>query len=130
MRGGWRTWLQTASHGLGLTNPVGHLQVYYHNTLSGESSWTKPQDFKGEDATAGAQPVPVSSTDVQVLLNALQRVAIGRRVRCCRFYWKPILTVAAAAANLVGGSQCWCLRQICRCTDALQRVACGHLINC
>ena len=66
-----------------LTNLHGCLQVYYHNTLSGESSWTKPQDFKGEDATAGAQPVPVSSTDVQVLLNALQRVVIGRMVRCC-----------------------------------------------
>lgn len=66
-----------------LTDPVVGLQVYYHNTLSGESSWTKPQDFKGEDATAGAQPVPVSSTDVQVHQNALQNRACGGMVRCC-----------------------------------------------
>ena len=42
------------------------LQVYYHNTQSGESSWVKPKDFQGDAASAKGQPMPVSSADVQV----------------------------------------------------------------
>lgn len=40
------------------------LQVYYHNTVTGESSWQKPEGFNGKVGVAGGTPVPISSEDI------------------------------------------------------------------
>ncbi|KAK9805328.1 hypothetical protein WJX73_002568 [Symbiochloris irregularis] len=39
-------------------------QVYYHNTATQESSWTKPEGFAGDADTAAGPPVPVSQQRV------------------------------------------------------------------
>ena len=36
-------------------------RTYYHNQLTGESSWERPQGFQGDEARASSNPVPVSS---------------------------------------------------------------------
>lgn len=41
-----------------------HLQVYYHNPSTGESSWQKPEGFEGNVGSAGAAPVPISSEQI------------------------------------------------------------------
>lgn len=35
--------------------------VYYYNSVSGESSWEKPEGFSGNADKASSNPVPVSS---------------------------------------------------------------------
>lgn len=40
------------------------VQVYYHNTATNESSWTKPEGFSGDTEKAAAPPVPVSQQRV------------------------------------------------------------------
>ena len=37
------------------------MQVYYHNTSTGESSWVKPEGFEGDAAAGKGAPTPVSS---------------------------------------------------------------------
>lgn len=37
------------------------MQVYYHNTSTGESSWQKPAGFEGDAAAGQGAPTPVSS---------------------------------------------------------------------
>lgn len=41
------------------------VQVYYYNTLTNESSWEKPEGFKGDSSKASAQPVPASTTSIK-----------------------------------------------------------------
>ena len=41
-----------------------HMQVYYHNPSTGESSWQKPEGFQGDAGSAGAAPVPISSEQI------------------------------------------------------------------
>lgn len=40
------------------------LQVYYHNTVTQESTWQKPEGFNGQIATAKGTPVPIASEDI------------------------------------------------------------------
>lgn len=40
-------------------------QVYYFNTLTNESSWTKPAGFVGDAQRASAQPTPVATERVR-----------------------------------------------------------------
>ena len=47
-----------------MANLVLMSQVYYHNTVTGESSWQKPEGFSGQIGTAGGTPVPISSEDI------------------------------------------------------------------
>lgn len=44
--------------------PLLHLQVYYHNPSTGESSWQKPERFEGNAGSAGAAPIPISSEQI------------------------------------------------------------------
>lgn len=39
-------------------------QMYYHNTLTGESSWTTPEGFEGEAPDVADTPVPVAQANV------------------------------------------------------------------
>lgn len=39
-------------------------QVYYYNTVSEESAWERPPDFKGDTEKVAEQPVPSSSNVV------------------------------------------------------------------
>jgi transcription elongation regulator 1 len=41
-------------------------QVYYHNTMTGESSWERPEGFSGDGVTAVAEgpPVPVAQASI------------------------------------------------------------------
>ena len=41
-------------------------QVYYFNTLTNESSWTRPEGFQGEPADSGTkQGKPISSARIK-----------------------------------------------------------------
>lgn len=44
--------------------PSLHMQVYYHNPSTGESSWQKPEGFEGVAGSAGAAPIPISSDQI------------------------------------------------------------------
>jgi WW domain len=43
------------------------LQVYYYNTVTGDSSWSTPEDFAGNAPTGsgGGASVPISTTPVK-----------------------------------------------------------------
>ena len=62
--------IQTRPQGMRMGRPrangkaAGWTQVYYFNTLTNESSWTKPEGFKGEEDGA-KQAKPVSSIRVR-----------------------------------------------------------------
>ena len=54
-------------------------QVYYHNTVSGESSWQKPEGFEGEAVSAGGVPIPVSTEDIPMTGWAEVTCSDGRK---------------------------------------------------
>lgn len=39
----------------------GSESVYYYNQLTEESTWERPEGFKGDEGKASSNPVPVSS---------------------------------------------------------------------
>lgn len=41
--------------------------AYYYNTLTGESSWERPEGFEGDASKASAQPTPVSTGESRPL---------------------------------------------------------------
>lgn len=40
-------------------------QVYYYNTMTGESSWERPQGFQGDAEKIAEKPKPVASERIE-----------------------------------------------------------------